>query len=497
MTFYVTGYFPYIPDDVIFGTQVILNHPSHTVSDGSTSSVRKKTKEILNPIVAKAIADAQSNYMTTSPPDWHYGPYSCIIEGVPPPVLPDKTFYVDKIKFKNHDFKKRVSKKEIIMSPYRVGSIYAKYVYGATDVVAPSEGPYKRHNDEKCGLFDIEKINGTNYIRMGALDFDVTSHYVPCKRRKISPNVSPYEVGWDDNIFYKIIAQLPSGPNSDVSPLITQVTAEANQGTLDALTAIAEMPETIREIMKLVSDCVRLYKDARKRELWLYNKVKRIQGLSDSEMSAVNRAKAVKDTMDAIADVWLTFRYGIMPNVYLIQDIAKTSQSVGTDFLRFRGQVQSKVKFDPLINLPPDWSCNWHIPVEGRVCIKRSYSIGGAELKDLLGANLFVTAWELVPLSFVVDWFINIGDAIGALISPSPKWDQGATFSWKISDKPLIFTHKPSGAQVVANINYYDRAVINPSDYCRLVMDIDLNWKRQLDAFALSWKLLIGNLHRK
>lgn len=496
MTYTISGYFPEVRNEVMFTTNTIFNHPSHTVNDGDTTSVRQKTKSILNPIVATAIANAKSNYITGMPPSWHYGPFGCVIEGVPPPDLPDKFFYVDQIKFKNLDFKKRVSKDEIIMSPYRTGMIHAKYVRGAVDIIPPREGRYVLHNDTDCSLFEIEKYRGLDLLRIGNLDFNATSHYVPSKYRKINPGVTPWEVGWDDSILTKLIAQLPSGPNSDVTSMITNVTSEANQGTLDALTAVAEMPETVREIMKLVSDCVHLYKDARKKEIWLYNKVKRIQGLDNSQMSAINRAKAIKDTMDAIADVWLTFRYGIMPNVYLIQDIVKTSESLGTEFLRFRGRTQTKMKVDN-INLPSDWTTDWNIPLDGRVCIKRSYSTGGAELKDLLGANLFVTAWELVPLSFVVDWFINIGDALGALISPTPKWNQGATFSWKISNTPLIFTHKPTGAQVVVNINYYDRAVINPSDYCRLVMDVNVNWKRQLDAFALSWKILIGNLHRK
>jgi hypothetical protein len=37
--------------------------------------------------------------------------------------------------------------------------------------------------------------------------------------------------------------------------------------------------------------------------------------------------------------------------------------------------------------------------------------------------GLISTPWELVPYSFVVDWFVNVGDYINALI-PSPLYNQ-------------------------------------------------------------------------
>jgi len=36
---------------------------------------------------------------------------------------------------------------------------------------------------------------------------------------------------------------------------------------------------------------------------------------------------------------------------------------------------------------------------------------------------LLTLPWELIPYSFVVDWFVNIGDFIGAM-SPSLGWTQ-------------------------------------------------------------------------
>jgi hypothetical protein len=40
--------------------------------------------------------------------------------------------------------------------------------------------------------------------------------------------------------------------------------------------------------------------------------------------------------------------------------------------------------------------------------------------------GLVTLPWELLTLSFVVDWFVNVGDYLGAL-APSPGWNQLGT----------------------------------------------------------------------
>lgn len=462
-----------------------LHHPSHKV--GGTLTSREKTHALMSTVNAAIVAQANS-WIPGYGPESHYGPWGCTFEGTPVPNPPDKFFDLGPMGQNNVNFDRRSKEGEIIVSNYSVGQIWSKYILGYKNVQAPSPRPERSHTDTNCGLFEIERPPGYTLIRDGARDISASTHYVETEYRYIDISVSPYDVGWNDAIFDQMLRLHKRGPIDSSTGMITEVTAEANRVILDAMTAAAEMPETIKSIYSACTTVVRLYKDAKKREFRMYDKIKRIQGLSESEMAAAQKAKAIKDLTDAIADVWLNFRYNIMPNVYLIEDLLKVLDNVGKNFFRFRGFQQEQLSFDTL-DLPKGWSGSFDYTSDSRICIKRSYAAGENDWRHLVQSNLFVTAWELVPLSFVYDWVLNIGNTLGALLSPNLNFEEGATFSWK-TDHSFTFKHDQSNAQVVAQLRFYDRAVINPSDYCRLVINIDFGLLRQLDAMALAWKML-------
>lgn len=487
----VKGIFP-LPMTTTQGDWAASNkrhHPSH-----ESAGTAKKDEKISNPFlggkVNTAIAAQSSNYAIDGGGVGHYGPYNCVVSGKPISPPPDRFFNFGPLGHKTPKFQQRKREGDIIVTDYRIGQIWAKYFLGHKDVTPPKKGPTRGHPDSSTPFFEIEEKG--KWIRADNLDYLATSHYVASEYRDIDISVNPYQVGWNDEIFNKMLRAYTFGPSDDMSPLITRVTAEANKVILDALTAAAEMPQTIKSIYEACLTLLRLYKDAKNKEFRLHNKLKRLSGDTASQNSARQRAKLIQDINDAIADVWLNFRYNIMPNVYLIEDLIKVLESQGKTFFRFRGLEQSDKEFN--IVLPKGWTGDLSYNAAGRVLIKRSVAANSYEYKHLLQTNLFVTAWELVPLSFVVDWFLNIGDALSALLSPNlQNYEEGATFSWK-TDTSFTFTHDQTKASVVAQMKCYSRAVFNPSDYCRISFNPDLSPVRQLDALALSWKLLKSSI---
>jgi hypothetical protein len=151
---------------------------------------------------------------------------------------------------------------------------------------------------------------------------------------------------------------------------------------------------------------------------------------------------------------------------------------------------------------------------------RASFSSGNIRALGKTAFNPLLTAWELVPFSFVVDWFIGIGDwliaqsfTIGDVASqrafylskrssivettfvqddynyvnsrtyddPPNTWDRYGTFT--IGPFRELTTHK---ARTVT-IETYDRTIFEPSDV-GLQISNGINLTRLTDLIALSMK---------
>lgn len=131
--------------------------------------------------------------------------------------------------------------------------------------------------------------------------------------------------------------------------------------------------------------------------------------------------------------------------------------------------------------------------------IKRKFE-NKTELSGLLrqySANAFLTAWELIPLSFVIDWFVNIGNMLSSTLGNNQfDYVEAATISLKVANANFGYTHE-SGASVSVEIKGYQRNVIDPRDYCRFEFAPDVSGDRTYDAIALSWNLAVSKLFSK
>ncbi len=117
------------------------------------------------------------------------------------------------------------------------------------------------------------------------------------------------------------------------------------------------------------------------------------------------------------ANRWLEYQYGWLP---LLGDIHSTAQ-----ILRDIVEVESKVKsvqrsktylVDDHYQKDPGFADHWTGSVKYRVGLKvevESTLLGAANSLGIL--NPLEIAWDVVPYSFIVDWFYPVGDTLGAL----------------------------------------------------------------------------------
>lgn len=255
------------------------------------------------------------------------------------------------------------------------------------------------------------------------------------------------------------------------SGVVTEALAKAEDGIYDILTEFAELPETLRYLTGTVAKAADISKNYEKKRLKLLKEFRK------------GKIKTIERLTKALASLWLQYRYAIMPLVYSAQDVAKLLKEMKRTFAKYNTK-EAGVPFD----VPPfkGWTFEGTSEATLRCFIKRSYDPNDLidALLSSLKINPFATAYELTPLSFVVDWFINIGEIITAFTGSAQFKQQAATFSSLVEINGR-YLHADTGATVSVQCKHYNRTVINPSAHIGLSFNLDLNWKRQLDAFAL------------
>lgn len=193
----------------------------------------------------------------------------------------------------------------------------------------------------------------------------------------------------------------------------------------------------------------------------------------------------------ALSNLWLRFRYEIMPNIYLAQDLAATAESQWNVFQTERNKFIGSYEA-PILD---GFSFEGTSQVTWKCMVKYGYSKTAQNLRDLRKAfstNAFLTIWELGKLTFVLDWFFSVGSYLGAAFGrPSLAVTDGATLSskWVIDG---TYTHLGSGTSFKYKYEGYIRRVVTSQEFEGIFFRINLNWKRYADAGAL----LFGELKR-
>jgi hypothetical protein len=199
----------------------------------------------------------------------------------------------------------------------------------------------------------------------------------------------------------------------------TAAYARMKSPKFEGATNLGELRETIKGILNPLSGVRSLLKRFRSRK-------------QISRSTKKFSPKSVNEVARDMEDQWMEYRYGIMPVIYTIQDALDTFRmhpvlSSGYQIQPFHGG--SKIEIPPQKVMRNDLA-SWVCPYYGCETTETTTRIGCSVVGQLAidegrmwglrWADLPATAWELVTLSFVADWFWNIGTWIRA-VTPDPK----------------------------------------------------------------------------
>lgn len=216
-------------------------------------------------------------------------------------------------------------------------------------------------------------------------------------------------------------------------------------------------------------------------------------------------------TYSAIANLWMSYRYGLMPVIYSMQDamIALCAPENDREYLSTAQVTLSDTKFLPskTVNTSnvayASYNAHHNISCTGSIRMK-SYHRYTTGVKARLLANpwksTLSTAYELITLSFVLDWFYDIGSWLQSLqLSDivAESWvnvtERGDTVEHGYFTDLVLRPHYTVGMEYCPGLLwtgkyfYFKRWKGSLSAQAPSLEFGLSNFKRQLDSLALGW----------
>lgn len=191
---------------------------------------------------------------------------------------------------------------------------------------------------------------------------------------------------------------------------------------------LAEMPSTIRMVQTYGQDLLRFRKrlikeftgltalDRAKQQLkrWRKPNVKKLR----RDYTIIRDRYTLYNFDEFVASQWLKFTLGLKPTLSTLDALAKLSPKIadvshtvtGTSQGLISNKVEEWVSGSAASAASHDVLCN--------VRVTGTYSVGdvqAAALHSVAPASPISTAWELIPLSFVADYFVNVGQYLNLM----------------------------------------------------------------------------------
>ena len=229
-----------------------------------------------------------------------------------------------------------------------------------------------------------------------------------------------------------------------------------------------------------------------------------LRAINARKRSAISLGRGASVTAQ---NLWLQYRYGIRPLVSsvksIIEALGKSRDSVRHTYRGkyrlYKQQTSTVTGGNWSTTFPVQDSVTDEVVVRAGVLIEEVVDL--ATSLGVTAGGMLATPWELIPFSFVADWFINVGDFLSSLqpyVTKSPKgtWytvTRTRTRNWKISGACTAASgwsiERPATGEWNGIFTNRDRyyplpgpsLTLKPQSLSRVIGDL-----RLIDSFALA-----------
>jgi hypothetical protein len=333
----------------------------------------------------------------------------------------------------------------------------------------------------------------------------------------------PSRIVWNGGLFLEP-PDITAAIDQAVSVAVTDAWASIDSSEISALVSVLESEKTVKGLFDVSR---RVYKFARNVKKLQLTKLK--SQLGDLGSREAKRAwREIKDefTLDALADRHLEVRYGLRPLYYDMMGALKAffkEARLQRHTYRGRQDLVSHTSDTKVTTFVEDssWrafdftlsrSCDVKVEIRAGVLCEVDY-----DSLDPWGLqSIAESMWDLVPYSFVIDWFFNVGDTLAAWtpnagLSPRASWYKVKTTCTRVSNlsgmclNPSYVARLDSGTYRVTEsgiAGWFDGPVMKYSQhtvrtphtdrYTLPTFTLRLNVAKLLDLAALSKNVLFG-----
>jgi len=183
----------------------------------------------------------------------------------------------------------------------------------------------------------------------------------------------------------------------------------------NASVTLAELPITQRYMISAAREITDLYLAVKKMDR---RKLKKLVKKGKAYLKRRGFKGSSKDLSGTLSKRWMEWRYAVSPLVYDLEDMLSMLYAASVRPHIRRAAAGANQQYSRL----DEWEYTdftVRFSTQGSAhCRAVAYFIldTKAEVFKQLGLiNLTATLWEVLPLSFVVDWFLPVGDALGNL----------------------------------------------------------------------------------
>lgn len=255
-------------------------------------------------------------------------------------------------------------------------------------------------------------------------------------------------VGYTNNLRYLTISL---GKTIDVNALrdiaVSQAYANISAAEATALVMIGEGKETISFITGSLRRALRIFKAVQKLNFRYLRK---------------------QISLKELEKRYMEYRYALRP---LISDVSAVSAALASEIkkgsrLTFRGFAERTVSNNPIVSTVDNGYYKYDIVSTAEQTVRVRAGVltflQNVNALSIWGLDRPIEAvWELIPFSFIADWFFNIGDVIGSF---TPNFGLEELAAWAVIETKTRYIQKACNFRKSSNSQWTAVNTVNCND---------------------------------